>query len=181
MRKVVLGLVMIAMTASCANGSNKQQATGNVQEAQLQQEQISASQQGSRLEAPDFELNDINGKPLKLSSLRGKYVVLDFWGAWCRWCIKGIPEMKEAYKKYAGKFEILGIDCNDTEEKWKQAVAYYELPWLHVYNTKDSKVLEDYAIEGFPTKVIIDPEGRIVKTVIGEDPAFYTFLDSLFK
>ena len=181
MRKVVLGLVMIAMTASCANGSNKQQATGDVQEAQLQQEQISASQLGSRVEAPDFELNDINGKPLKLSSLRGKYVVLDFWGAWCRWCIKGIPEMKEAYKKYAGKFEILGIDCNDTEEKWKQTVAYYELPWLHVYNTKDSKVLEDYAIEGFPTKVIIDPEGRIVKTVIGEDPAFYTFLDSLFK
>ena len=94
MRKVVLGLVMIAMTASCANGSNKQQATGDVQEAQLQQEQISASQLGSRVEAPDFELNDINGKPLKLSSLRGKYVVLDFWGAWCRWCIKGIPEMK---------------------------------------------------------------------------------------
>ena len=61
MRKVVLGLVMIAMTASCANGSNKQQATGNVQEAQLQQEQISASQQGSRVEAPDFELNDIPG------------------------------------------------------------------------------------------------------------------------
>ncbi|MBR5325385.1 MAG: TlpA family protein disulfide reductase, partial [Prevotella sp.] len=85
MRKVLFGLVMIAMTAGCANGSNKQQ------------EQNSASQQGTRVEAPDFELNDINGKPLKLSSLRGKYVVLDFWGAWCRWCIKGIPEMKEAY------------------------------------------------------------------------------------
>ena len=60
-------------------------------------------------------------------------------------------------------------------------MAYYELPWLHVYNPKGSKVLKDYAIKGFPTKIIIDPEGRIVKTVIGEDPAFYTFLDSLFK
>ena len=89
--------------------------------------------------------------------------------------------MKNYYTKYAGKFEILGIDCNDTEEKWQDAVKKYELPWKHVYNPRDSKVLTDYAIEGFPTKIIIDPQGKIVKTVVGEDPEFYTFLDELFK
>ena len=47
------------------------------------------------VEAPDFTLNDINGQPPKLSSLRGKYVILDFWGSWCVWCIKGFPKMKE--------------------------------------------------------------------------------------
>ena len=73
-------------------------------------------------EAPDFTLNDLQGKPLSLSSLRGKYVVLDFWGSWCGWCIKGIPDMKKYYEKYKGKLEILGIDCRDTEEKWKAAV-----------------------------------------------------------
>ena len=72
--------------------------------------------------APDFTLNDLSGKPLTLSSLRGKYVILDFWGSWCVWCIKGFPQMKEYYQKYAGKFEILGIDCNDPEAKWKAAV-----------------------------------------------------------
>ena len=77
-------------------------------------------------------------------------------------------------------FEILGIDCNDPEEKWKAAVEKYELPWLHVYNTRDSKVLEQYEIEGFPTKVIVGPDGKIVKTIIGEDPVFYTILDELF-
>lgn len=132
--------------------------------------------------APDFTLTDINGKPLSLSSLRGKYVVLDFWGSWCGWCIKGIPEMKKYYEKYAGKFEILGIDCNDTEKKWKDAVAQHQIPWLHVYNKRgDNDVSTLYAVTGFPTKIIIDPEGKIAKTVVGESPEFYEFLDSKFK
>ena len=133
-------------------------------------------------EAPDFTLKDLNGNDLALSSLRGKYVVLDFWGSWCSWCIKGIPKMKEYYNKYAGKFEILGIDCNDTEDKWQDAVKKYELSWKHVYNPcENNQVVTDYAIEGYPTKIIIDPQGKIVKTVVGEDPEFYTFLDELFK
>ena len=92
------------------------------------------------LPAPDFTLNDLNGQPLALSSLRGKYVVLDFWGSWCGWCIKGIPDMKKYYEKYKGKLEILGIDCRDTEEKWKAAVEKHELPWLHVRNAGDPDV-----------------------------------------
>ena len=131
--------------------------------------------------APDFTLNDINGKPLALSSLRGKYVVLDFWGSWCGWCIKGIPQMKEYYAKYNAKMEILGIDCNDTDQKWKDAVAKYELPWKHVYHPKDGEVTTLYAIQGYPTKIVIDPQGNIAKVVVGEDPAFYTYLDELLK
>ncbi|MBM6993801.1 MAG: AhpC/TSA family protein [Prevotella sp.] len=145
-----------------------------------QAEQEAAKKQASGVDAPDFTLNDINGKPLALSSLRGKYVVLDFWGSWCGWCIKGIPEMKNYYTKYKGKFEILGVDCNDTEAKWKEAVKKYELPWLHVYNPRGSKVLADYGIQGFPTKIVVGPDGKIVKTIVGEDPAFYTFLDETF-
>ena len=60
------------------------------------------------------------------------------------------------------------------------AVKEHELPWLHVYNTPDSQLLETYNIEGFPTKIIIDPDGKIVKTIVGEDPEFYTLLDQLF-
>lgn len=131
--------------------------------------------------AKDFTLNDINGNPLSLSSLKGKYVILDFWGSWCGWCIKGIPDMKKYYEKYAGKFEILGVDCNDSEKAWKDAVAKHELPWLHVYNPRDSKVLEDYNIQGFPTKIIIDPEGNLNKIIVGEDPAFYEYLDEILK
>ena len=63
----------------------------------------------------------------------------------------------------------------------KAAVKELELPWKHVYNPKSSDLLGKYGIQGFPTKIVIDPQGKIVKTVIGEDPAFYTYLDELFK
>ena len=96
--------------------------------------------------------------------------------------------MKEYYQKYAGKFEILGVDCNDTEQKWKDAVKKNELPWKHVYNPRAKTEEEQannlcgkYGITGFPTKIIISPEGKIVKTIVVEDPAFYTLLDELFS
>jgi thiol-disulfide isomerase/thioredoxin len=152
------------------------------QEREKEAEKAAAKKQAAGIEAPKFTLNDINGRPLALESLRGKYVVLDFWGSWCGWCIKGFPKMKEYYQKYAGKFEIVGIDCNDPEQKWRTAVEKLGLPWLHVYcPSSNTSLLEDYAIQGFPTKVIVGPDGKIVQTIIGEDPQFYTLLDSLFQ
>ena len=153
----------------------------NELEASEQREKESAAKQAPGVEAPDFTLNDINGKPFTLSSLRGNYVILDFWGSWCGWCIKGFPEMKQYYQKYKGKFEILGVDCSDTEEAWKKAVSENQLPWLHVFNPQDNKNLqESYGITGYPTKIIVGPDGKIVKTIVGEDPKFYEFLDELF-
>ena len=133
------------------------------------------------VDAPDFTLNDLHGKPLALSSLRGKYVVLDFWGSWCAWCIKGFPEMKKAYAKYKDKMEIVGIACRDTEKRWKAAVEKHQLPWLNVLNEGDVDVSALYAVEGYPTKVVISPEGKILKVVVGESPEFYTYLEELFK
>lgn len=149
---------------------------------QADAEAEAAKKQAAGVEAPDFTLNDIDGKPLSLSSLRGKYVVLDFWGTWCGWCVKGIPQMKEYYNKYKGKFEILSIDCNESEDKWKAGVKKYGLPWLHVYQPRQSGVqtTDLFAIQGFPTKILVGPDGKIVKTYVGEDPAFYQFLDDTF-
>ncbi|MCD8310712.1 MAG: AhpC/TSA family protein [Prevotellaceae bacterium] len=156
------------------------QAIDNMMEAQKVRQQAAEQIQPGN-EAPDFTLTDLGGNPLTLSSLRGKYLVLDFWGSWCVWCIKGIPDMKEYYEKYKDKMEILSIACRDSEEQWKAAVEKYELPWLHVINADDNDVSALYAIQGYPTKVIVDPEGKIAHVVVGEDPAFYQYLDSLFK
>lgn len=145
----------------------------------LREQAIEALKEGS--EAPDFTLKDIDGKDFKLSSLRGKYVVLDFWGSWCGWCIKGIPDMKASYAKHNGKVEFVGIDCNDTEQDWKDAVKEHEMPWIHVRNEGNPDVAVIYGIEGYPTKIIVDKEGKIVKKIVGEDPAFYKFLDELLK
>ena len=81
----------------------------------IRQAAVEAIKEG--VPAPDFTLPDIEGKSFTLSSMRGQWVILDFWGSWCGWCIKGIPDMKKYYEKYAGKFEIIGIDCRDTQEK----------------------------------------------------------------
>ena len=131
--------------------------------------------------APDFTLPQMDGKQLSLSSLRGKYVILDFWGSWCHWCIKGFPDMKKYYEKYKGKLEILGVDCNDTEEKWKAAVKEHQPSWLHVRQSQETTNVSDlYGVQGFPTKIVIDPEGRIAKVVLGESPEFYEYLDNAF-
>ena len=132
-------------------------------------------------QAPDFTLNDLNGRPLKLSSLRGKVLVLDFWGSWCGWCIKGFPEMKKYYEKYKDRMEILGLDCGDTDARWKKAVSDNQLPWLHVFVPRESTLPTDYLIQGFPTKIILDTDGKVLKTVVGEDPKFYEILDEMFK
>ena len=137
------------------------------------------------MQAPDFTLKNENGEDFTLSSIynNGQYIILDFWGEWCYWCKKGIPDMKQLYKDAKGKIEILSIDCNDTQEVWKNAIKEHELPWLHVYNPGDEKtdVSLTYAIKGYPTKIILNPDGTINKTIVGEDPEFYDYVRSLIK
>ena len=130
--------------------------------------------------APDFTKKDRNGKDISLSSLRGKYVILDFWGSWCVWCIKGIPEMKEYYNQYKGKDARLGVACRDKKENWIKALDKYQLPWLNVISEGVPDVSSIYAVSGFPTKVIIDPDGKIHKIFVGESNEFYQYLDELF-
>ena len=133
------------------------------------------------VQAPDFTAKKVDGTTFTLSSLQGKYVVLDFWGSWCKWCIKGFPDMKEAYAKHKAKVEFVGIACRDTEEKWKAATAKYELPWISVLNPAANDLVRVYDVQGFPTKIVIDPQGKIVKIVLGEDPAFYDYLNTVLK
>ena len=108
--------------------------------------------------------------------------MLDFWGTWCKWCVKGIPDMKAYYDKYEDMFEILSIDVGDSEATWLEAIDSYDMDWLHVITDEESaeSLSELYSIEGFPTKIIVDPEGKIVNITVGEDPAFYKFIDDLF-
>lgn len=130
--------------------------------------------------APDFTLKDINGNDFNLASLfgKGKYIVVDFWGSWCSWCIKGFPKMKEYYNKYMDKLEIVGIACYDKEDKWKAAVAKNDVPWLHVFSP-DGITEERYGVTGYPYKVLISPKGKVIKCFRGEADEFYETFDKL--
>ena len=181
MRKSVLTLTLLSLAitlfTACGNKAKPVAPAENAQNTKAAAVEDEADM------APDFELPNLQGATTKLSSLRGKYVVIDFWGSWCIWCIRGIPQMKNYYTKYKDKMEILGVDCRDSEDKWRAAVDEYQLPWPQVYcdDANLRKLGSKYGVQGFPTKVLVDPNGKIVKTSIGEDPAFYTFLDGLFK
>lgn len=134
------------------------------------------------LPAPDFTLPDVQGKPFKLSSLygKGKYTVLDFWGMWCGWCVKGIPQMKAYYAKYKDRVEFVGVDCNEPEQTWRKGLEKHQMPWIGVWAGDDRSVQNDYGIQAYPTKIVIDPAGVIVKRFEGESKEFYQYLDSLF-
>jgi len=133
--------------------------------------------------APDFTLKTLTNSELSLSTIKDKIIVLDFWGSWCGWCVKGFPRMKEYYKKYKDKIEIIGIACNDTEDNWKKSVKANKLDWLHVINEKDidKDVSFIYGIQGYPTKIILDKDRKIIARFAGESDDFYKKLDDLLN
>ncbi|MBD5269509.1 MAG: AhpC/TSA family protein [Bacteroides sp.] len=151
-------------------------------EKQVEAERLQQEMQNGTYDAIDFKLKDLNGKEVSLRDYRGKWVILDFWGSWCIWCIKGFPHLKEVYEANKDRLEVIGIDCQDTEEAWRAACDKYQLPWVNVYNvTKEGSVDQLYGIQGFPTKIIISPKGKIMNITTGDDPSFYDTLNKLMN
>lgn len=122
--------------------------------------------------APDFNLNDVSGNPISLSSLKGNIVLLDFWASWCKPCRMENPNLVSAYKKYGEKgFKILSVSLDGVPQQqnpkkdWTKAIEKDKLIWdTHASELKgwQSSIVTTYGIEGIPFTLLIDKDGSIL-------------------
>jgi peroxiredoxin len=115
--------------------------------------------------APDFTMNDSTGKPVTLSSFKGKYVLVDFWASWCGPCRRENPNVVEAYKKFKDKnFTILGVSLDENKDAWMKAIKDDGLVWNHVCDLKgwQNAAAQQYGIRSIPSNYLLDTEGKIL-------------------
>jgi peroxiredoxin len=123
--------------------------------------------------APDFVINGLDNKPVKLSDYKGKYVMLDFWASWCAPCRQENPNVVKQYNLYKDKgFDILGISLDEEKDLWRKAIEADKLTWKHASELKsfEGSTPSLYRIYAIPSNFIIDPQGVIVaKNITGTD------------
>ena len=124
-------------------------------------------------QAPDFTLTTPEGKPVALSSLRGKYVLVDFWASWCGPCRRENPNVAAVYQTYKDRnFEILGvsIDVERNRAQWLKAIADDKLTWPQISDLRqDNEAARLYSVQAIPQNFLIDPTGKIVATNLRGD------------
>ncbi|MFM9944155.1 MAG: redoxin domain-containing protein [Bacteroidia bacterium] len=116
-------------------------------------------------QAPDIALKDLDGQVIKLSSLRGKIVLIDFWASWCGPCRKENPNVVRLYNDFKNKgFEIYGVSLDSDAEKWRAAVAKDGLTWKHVSDLGgwQNAAAKAYQVSSIPFTVLLDKNGRII-------------------
>jgi thiol-disulfide isomerase/thioredoxin len=139
---------------------------------------MTASDIGSSV--PEFILPNEKGEQISFCDFKGKYIVIDFWGTWCGYCMKGIPKMNDYHLKYKDKIEFINIGCRDNIQVWQKTIEKQKIRGINLFAEND-EVPDKFGVVGYPTKIIIDKEGKIILKTIGESDEFYAKIDELFN
>lgn len=175
---IAMAMIMSANTGFAQNGNGN---AANAQQVTVEND-LDAKYATNLLKAdtvaPEIALKTIDGKQFSLKSLRGKYVVVDFWASWCPDCRKDAPNVVAMYNKFHKKgVEFVGVSFDTKSEAWKSAVEKLGIPYTQVSdmkNMRESPVALAYNIKWIPTVYVIDPEGKVVlATVMSEKVGAY--------
>jgi peroxiredoxin len=112
--------------------------------------------------APEFSFTSSSGEYITLDDLKGKVVMLDFWGTWCPPCVASVPELRNLYKRYSkdSSFVLIGISSDHDDAIWRDFTDKNKMVWPQ-YRDRDRRILEAFSIRAFPTYIIIDHEGIV--------------------
>lgn len=122
------------------------------------------------VQAPDFKMKTIDGKTFKLSQLKGKTVVLDFWASWCPDCRKDAPEVVRMYKEYAPQgIEFVGVSMDTDVEAWRKACEQFGITYTQVSELKifkETDIAKAYGVKWIPSMVVVDKEGKVALSTV---------------
>ncbi|MCX6206065.1 MAG: TlpA disulfide reductase family protein [Bacteroidetes bacterium] len=135
-----------------------------------------------------FVQKGIDGKDIDIAAMKGKVILVDFWGSWCGPCRQSHPALKKLYEKYHSKgFEIIGIanelivrpDKKEQDESWRKAIKDDGINWLHIlYDPEVVDLVKNFDINGYPTKFLIDQDGKFVMRILGNSDQIHKELEA---
>ncbi len=131
---------------------------------------------------PRLAGDDMEGKPFDIKDCCGKYVILDFWGTWCGACLQGMPAMRAFRDKYADKLMIVGIANDKDKVQVRECMRKNGMDWINLMQGKgEDDFVATFNVQGFPTKIVLDPRGTIVYRGSGESEEFYAEVEKILE
>jgi thiol-disulfide isomerase/thioredoxin len=165
MKKLTVVILLVALIAAgCSAKNDHILIEGN--EENIEQQPDYEQTEKDAIIAPDFELESIDGSAIKLSEMRDKYVLLNFWATWCGYCVIEMPDLQKLQEAHMDDLLILTVNVGESKEDVQAFMEENNLD-LTVVLDKDMNIANTYGIRSFPTTISVNKKGEAIKGYVG--------------